>query len=140
MKGTGVRGQGRTLFFIFSMYRQVVAWQKATELVPIIYELTDFLPDTEKYGLVSQMRRSVVSIPSNIAEGKMRSSRKEYLQFLIIAYASGAELETQLLILKKVKMDNNPYYLQAVNLLHEVMKITNSIICTIKEQIKAGMK
>lgn len=110
------------------------------ELVPVIYNLTDLLPDTEKYGLFSQMRRNVVSIPSNIAEGKMRGTRKEYLQFLIVARASGAELETQLEILKRIKMDKNIYYLQAINLLSEVMRIINSIIYTLREQIKDGIK
>jgi len=121
------------------MYRQVIVWQKSMELVPVVYNLTYLLPDTEKYGLISQIRRSVVSIPSNIAEGKMRGSRKEYLQFLIIARASGAELETQLQILKNIKMNDNVYYPKTIDLLEEIMKMLNSIISTIREQIKSGL-
>jgi len=121
------------------MYRQVIVWQKSMELVPVVYNLTYLLPDTEKYGLISQIRRSVVSIPSNIAEGKMRGSRKEYLQFLIIARASGAELETQLQILKNIKMNDNVCYPKTIELLEEVMKMLNSIIFTIREQIKNGL-
>ncbi|MFH1088910.1 MAG: four helix bundle protein [Candidatus Uhrbacteria bacterium] len=122
------------------MYRQVIAWQKSMELVPVIYDLTDLLPDSEKYGLFSQMRRCVVSIPSNIAEGKMRGSRKEYLQFLVIARASAAELETQLKILEIIKLDKNTYFPKAASLLNEVIKILNSIISTIREQIENGVK
>lgn len=64
------------------------------DLVVALYKMTEKLPKSEMFGLTSQMRRSVVSIPSNIAEGRRRGSRKDYRKFLIIAYASGAELET----------------------------------------------
>jgi len=68
------------------------------ELAKIIYQATDSFPVKERYGLVNQMRRSVVSIPSNIAEGFMRRHSKEYKQFLYIALGSLAELETQILL------------------------------------------
>jgi len=67
-----------------------------------VYELTEKFLKEEVYGLTSQMRRSAVSIPSNIAEGRYRGTRKDYLQFLRISYSSGAELETQIEIAKKL--------------------------------------
>ena len=75
-------------------YKDLVVWQKAMALVEEVYILTKEFPKEELYGLVSQMRRAVVSIVSNIAEGSRRGSRKDFRQFIIIAYSSGAELET----------------------------------------------
>jgi four helix bundle protein len=79
-------------------YRQLVAWQKAMELVRQIYETTKTFPKEEIYGLSSQIRRAAVSIPSNIAEGQGRDSTKEFLHHLSIAYGSLMETETQILI------------------------------------------
>ena len=76
----------------------LVAWQEAMSLARLTYEITGPFPQSELYGLVSQMRRAAVSIPSNIAEGAARSSRKEFAQFLSIAKGSLSELETQLLL------------------------------------------
>lgn len=77
-------------------HRRLYVWQRAMELVARIYELTKGLPKSEAYGLASQMRRSAVSIPSNIAEGAARKSRAEFLQFLSVAQGSLSELDTQL--------------------------------------------
>ncbi len=73
-------------------YKELVVWQRAVELVVEIYNITDKFPKEELYGLASQMRRAAVSIPSNIAEGRLRGHRKEFRQFLLIAYGSGGEL------------------------------------------------
>ncbi|GAJ04402.1 unnamed protein product, partial [marine sediment metagenome] len=73
------------------------------ELVVEIYKLTDKFPRSELYGLTSQKRRAAVSIPSNIAEGYVRKHRQEYIQFLRIAFGSGGELETQVIIAKRLK-------------------------------------
>ncbi len=78
-------------------------WKKGIELVKGIYELTERFPQEEKYGLVSQMRRSAISIPSNIAEGFRRHHNKEYKQLLYVSSGSCAELETQLTIAKELK-------------------------------------
>lgn len=83
-------------------YKDLIVWQKAIKLAVMIYQITSSFPKEEVYGLTSQLRRAAVSIPSNIAEGRHRGSRKDFLQFLRIAYASGAEVETQLLIAKEV--------------------------------------
>jgi four helix bundle protein len=85
-------------------YRDLTVWQKAIELVIKIYALTDKFPTEERFGLTSQMRRAAVSIPSNIAEGNFRRSTKDYVQFLKIAFGSGAELETQLEIIKRLPL------------------------------------
>lgn len=83
-------------------YRDLDIWKKAIEIVKEIYALTDEFPKSEIYGITSQMRRSSVSIPSNIAEGFRRQHNKEYIQFLYIALGSCAELETQITIAKEL--------------------------------------
>lgn len=85
---------------VANSYKNLTAWIKAIELVKEIYNITDKFPKTELYILVNQMLRAAISIPSNIAEGYRRGHRLEYIQFLSIAIASAAELETQLIIAK----------------------------------------
>ena len=84
-------------------YRDLEVWKKSIELVKKIYIATKDFPKDEVYGLVSQMRRAAVSVPSNIAEGKMRGHTNEFVQFLYVALGSGAELDTQLIIAKGMK-------------------------------------
>jgi len=79
-------------------FRNLEIWRKGIELVKKIYALTKTYPSEERFGLISQMQRAVVSIPSNIAEGCSRNSEKEYKRFLEIAIGSSFELETQLII------------------------------------------
>lgn len=77
-------------------YRDLEVWKKGMALAKLIYQLTQSFPPEEKFGVVSQMRRAAVSIPSNIAEGHARRSRREFAQFLANAQGSVAELDTQL--------------------------------------------
>ena len=77
-------------------YKELLVWQKGMNLAKLVYKLTMRFPPEERYGLTSQMRRAVVSVPSNIAEGQARRSTNEFLQFLSIAEGSLAELDTQL--------------------------------------------
>jgi four helix bundle protein len=79
-------------------FRELAVWKRARKLVKAVYLLTSFFPRTEQFGLTSQVRRSVVSIPSNIAEGAGRASDREFIRFLSSALASAFELETQLLL------------------------------------------
>ena len=79
-------------------FKELLVWKKSIELVKSIYQITSMLPSDERFGLISQMNRSSVSIPSNIAEGSGRTSEKEFLNFLNIAISSSYELETQLII------------------------------------------
>jgi four helix bundle protein len=81
-----------------SHYKNLIVWQKAIALVAEIYRATQLFPREEQYGLTSQIRRSAVSIPSNVAEGQARLSPNEFRRFLGIARGSLAELETQLII------------------------------------------
>jgi len=83
-------------------YRDLEVWKRSIELVKNIYEITSQFPPAENFGLIQQIRRAAVSIPSNIAEGQFRNSIKEFRQFISIALGSAAELETQLIIANKV--------------------------------------
>lgn len=115
-------------------YRDLVVWQKAMDLCFSIYAITKKFPQEEKYGLCSQMQRSAVSIPSNIAEGRCRGTRKDFLQFLRIAYGSGAELETQLEIAYRLNLIEKGEYQKTISLLGEVMKMLNSMISKLSEK------
>ena len=79
-------------------YKGLLVWQKGIALVKRVYQLTQTFPDAERFGLVSQMRRAAVSIPSNIAEGQARHTRKEFIQFISHSEGSVAELETQVIL------------------------------------------
>ena len=83
-------------------HKKLDAWKKSIELVEIVYRSTTGFPKEELYGITSQIRRSAVSIPSNIAEGAGRDSTKEYIRFLNISVGSLSELETQLIIANRL--------------------------------------
>lgn len=117
---------------MINTYKDLIVWQKAMDLVIAVYKLTEKFPRSEIYGLISQMRRCAVSIPSNIAEGRRRGSRKDYCQFLIIAYSSGAELETQIEISKRLPFSDDLNYNEIDNLLNEVMKMLNKLLSTLR--------
>ena len=89
-------------------FRDLIVWRKAIELSKTIYHTTQALPDTERYGLISQMRRAAVSIPSNIAEGNARQTTRDFLKFLSIARGSLAELETQIIIADELQLLSPP--------------------------------
>jgi four helix bundle protein len=83
-------------------FRNLAVWQRSIALTVAVYKLTSVFPDTEKFGLTNQLRRAVVSIASNVAEGYGRSTRGEYLQFLGHARGSCSEVETQIVIAKEL--------------------------------------
>ncbi|HAT10610.1 MAG TPA: four helix bundle protein [Planctomycetes bacterium] len=85
-------------------FKDLIAWQRGMDLVQSVYAATRLLPDDERFGLVTQMRRAAVSIPSNIAEGHGRNSRGEYIQFIGIARGSLGELETQSLLCQRISL------------------------------------
>ena len=91
-----------------STHKDLDVWKKAMDLAAQAYSLTARFPKEELYGLTSQMRRSAVSIPSNIAEGAARNSNKEFIQFLYVALGSFSEIETQLLLATRLKLINEP--------------------------------
>ena len=89
-------------------HKDLEVWKKSMDLVESVYQMTNSFPDSEKFGLTNQIRRAVVSIPSNIAEGSGRKSDKELIQFIHIAIGSLAEVETQYLISIRLKyIDKN---------------------------------
>ena len=94
MEGDGRRGARN--------YRELVAWQKAMDLVTMVYDVTQHWPKTEVYGLTNQIRRAAISIPSNIAEGQGRAATQEFLHHLSLPRGSLLEVETQLLIAQRL--------------------------------------
>ena len=111
-----------------SDYKELQVWQKAMDLVVEIYKISKLLPKEEVYGISDQLRRSAVSIPSNIAEGQSRNSAKEFIQFLSIARGSLAELETQLLICIKVNMLSEDNITEAQNIITEIGKMIKGLM------------
>jgi four helix bundle protein len=112
-------------------YKNLLVWQKAIDLVVAIYQLTEKYPREEIFGLISQIRRSAISIPYNIAEGRLRGSEKEFKQFLRVAFASGGELETQIFLSKQLPKTLNLDYSKVEQLLSEVMKMLNKLLSKI---------
>jgi four helix bundle protein len=102
-------------------HKNLEVWKKSMDLVLQVYQITNLFPDTEKFGLTSQMRRAAVSIPSNIAEGAARKSDKEFIQFLYIALGSLAEVETQYLIAIRLQYLNDD--LKVDNSINEVKSL-----------------
>lgn len=110
-------------------YRDLLVWQKSMNLVTVIYALARQLPDIERFALADQIRRSAVSVPSNIAEGFRRSSNLEFRRFCTIAHGSLAELETQLLII------DSSYYVDVkdeLTLCDEVGRMLSGLIRSIE--------
>ncbi len=110
-------------------FRDLIVWDKSMKLVLGIYKLCSTLPKNEVYGLQSQLKRSAVSIPSNIAEGKMRSTRKDFAYFLTNALGSSAELETQLLLTKELFSSDVE---ELISKTIEIQKMLNVLIKKLK--------
>ncbi|WP_456369979.1 four helix bundle protein [Thermodesulfatator atlanticus] len=111
-------------------YKELRVWNEAMDLVVDIYKIIKNFPKEENYVLADQIRRSVISIPSNIAEGANRNTKKEFIQFLYIALGSSSELETQLLIAKRLG-----YVFDIEKELETILKIrkmVNSLIKSLK--------
>ena len=108
-------------------YKNLIVWQKAMDLVVVLYKITASFPKEEIYGLSSQIKRAAVSIPSNIAEGSRRSSREDFRNFLLIAFGSGSELETQLEVARRLSFVQKSDLVLAENLLSEIMKMINKL-------------
>ncbi len=115
-----------------SSYKDLLVWQKSLDLVSDIYKLTEKFPNSEMYGLSSQMQRAAVTIPSNIAEGQKRAHKKEFIQFLYVSYSSGAELETQIEICKRLHKLKDLEYTVVESKLEVIMKMLNSLISSLK--------
>jgi four helix bundle protein len=109
-------------------YRDLIVWQKSMDLVEMVYQVTKEFPKEELYGLSNQLRRAVVSVPSNIAEGQARSSTAEFRNFLSIARGSLAEIETQLLIAERLNYIESGKLGELMNIQAEINKMTNALM------------
>ena len=116
--------------------RDLVAWQRARELVRETYLLTAAFPAGERFGLVSQMNRSAVSIPSNIAEGHGRATTQDYLHFLRIARGSAYELETQLVLAQDPGLCTEERGLRVQVVLQEEIRILQGLIAALERKIE----
>jgi len=115
-------------------YKDLIAWQRAMDLVEKVYQLTLGFPKEETYGLTSQIRRAVVSVPSNIAEGEGRNSTNDFLRFLSIAHGSLREVETQLLIAVRLNYLKQEDIREAQQLCAETGRILNGLMNRLKKQ------
>jgi len=113
-------------------YRDLDVWKRSIELVKKVYLMTKEFPKDEIYGLVNQMRRSAVSIPSNIAEGKTRQYKNEYIQFLYIALGSCAELETQVAISKELSYLKREIETELLEEIDHICRMTRNLIKSLR--------
>ncbi len=118
-------------------YKDLISWQKSILLVEEIYLLTSKFPAEERFGIISQLRRAAISISSNIAEGYGRKSVKEYLQFYSISYGSALEIETQLIIAKKLRLAAIENFVKSEQLLEEVSKMLYTMVFKRKEEMRS---
>ncbi len=108
-------------------YRDLLVWQKGIELAKIVYQLTGKLPTEKRYGLVSQMRRAAVSVPSNLAEGQARKSTAEFIQFISIAEGSVAELDTQVFLSIELGLIESHEAGRCQELISELRRMLNAL-------------
>lgn len=116
-------------------YKQLIVWQKAIELVVLVYKLTEKFPKSELFGITSQIRRAAVAIAANIAEGQQRNHRLEFIQFLGIAYGSAAEVETYLEIIRKLNYADEKEIKKTEEMLTEILKMLNTLISVLKKPV-----
>lgn len=108
-------------------YKDLVVWQKGIALAKLVYGLTQSFPSDEKFGIVAQMRRAAVSVPSNIAEGQARRTTGEFIQFLSHAEGSVAELDTQLILSIELKFCSNVAADASFTLISEIRRMLNAL-------------
>ena len=118
-------------------HKDLIVWQKSMDLLVEVYRLVKKLPREETYALSDQMRRAAVSIPSNIAEGRARSSEKDYVRFLFMARGSRAEVETQLMACVRLDYLIESDVDQALGLSSEIGSMLNAMISKLSLKLKA---
>jgi len=109
-------------------YRDLIVWQKSIELVKMVYELIRKFPKYETYGLADQLRRSSVSVPSNIAEGQARQHTREFKQFLYISLGSISEVDTQIIIAEQLDYISAQDAKELQQLIVEIQKMLRTLI------------
>jgi len=112
-------------------FKELLIWKKSRSFCSKIYSITTTFPSEEKFGIINQLRRAAVSIPSNIAEGSSRNSNKDFARFLEIAIGSAYEVETQLLISSDLGFINEENTTELINLLEEITKMTSRFRATL---------
>jgi four helix bundle protein len=112
-------------------YQELIAWQKSMDLVEEVYKSSKDFPREEIYALTSQIRRAAVSIPSNIAEGQGRMTTSDFLRHLSIAYGSLREVETQILIARRLKYTAQTRVEEVMNLAGEVGRLLNGLMTSL---------
>ena len=117
-------------------YKDLVVWQKAIALAKAVYQLTASFPAEEKFGLVAQMRRAAVSVPSNIAEGQARHTTGEFIQFISHAEGSTAELETQLILSVELALTVKERTADEFILLDDIRRMLNGL----RRKLNTGVK
>ena len=112
-------------------FKELLIWKKSRLFCSKIYSITSTFPHDEKFGIINQLRRAAVSIPSNIAEGSSRNSNKDFARFLEIAIGSAYEVETQLLISSDLGFLNEENTTELINMLEEITKMTSRFRATL---------
>lgn len=115
-------------------YQDLIVWQRSVDLVVKIYELTDPFPTEERFGLTSQIRRSAVSIPSNIAEGQARNTKATFANHVDIALGSADELETQLTIALKINYITQNNFDDLISELTEIIRMLYGLLCRLRPE------
>ena len=113
-------------------FKELIVWQRSIQLTMEVYRLTKTFPRDEMFGLTVQLRRAAVSIASNIAEGQSRGTKGEFIQFLGIARGSNAEVQTQLIIARGLRIADEPTAIHCESLCIEIAKMLNSLLITLK--------
>jgi four helix bundle protein len=116
-------------------FRNLAVWQRSIELTIAVYQLTATFPDSERFGLTSQMRRAAVSVASNIAEGYGRSTTGEYLQFLGHARGSNSEIETQIVISKALNFGSDTMLQSTEGLCSEVGRMLCALMKSLRPSV-----
>lgn len=115
-------------------HKDLIVWQKSVVFVTDIYTFSRSLPEDEKFGLVSQLRRAAVSIPVNISEGAARHSGKEFIQFLYVSLGSASEIDTILLIISNLKYGQPEELSKLQNQIQEIKKMLLSLIKSVNNK------
>ncbi|MGP1311052.1 MAG: four helix bundle protein [Phycisphaerales bacterium] len=113
-------------------YRDLVAWQRAMDLVELVYRLSSSFPPDERFSLTAQVRRAAVSVPSNIAEGYGRGSRQDYLRFLRVARGSLFEVETQALVARRLGYTSDEQTRELQEQVNAVARVLSGLIRSIE--------
>ena len=116
-------------------HKDLNVWNMSLDLATQVYKITDIYPKSEMYGITSQMRRATISISSNIAEGYSRGSEKEIVHFLYISLGSASELDTQVILSKRLGFIDEETFKDLSNNITIVRKMLNSLIASVKKKV-----